>query len=331
MQGRTFVMALAAAGLAACARDTATIDPQDLAAFTPLPARLETPANPMTTAKVDLGRMLYYDTRLSANENVSCNSCHNLDTYGVDGRPRSLGTASTLGGRNSPTVLNAAGHVAQFWDGRAPTIEEQAKGPILNPVEMGMANDVAVLARLRAVPAYQAAFRAAFPGEREPVTYDNLGRAIGAFERGLVTPAAWDRLLAGEDSALTPEQRRGFTAFVAVGCASCHSGQLLGGSMFQKLGLVQAWRDTSDIGRAAVTHAPGDTLVFKVPSLRNVERTGPYFHDGSVPTLDEAVVLMARHQLGRELSQTERTRIVAFLSSLTGAVDRAYAARRVSE
>lgn len=328
----SFLLVAATLALPACKAQTrASIDPTTLTAFAPLPAAMESPANPLTEAKVDLGRALYYEKRLSRNGNISCNSCHDLTRYGVDGRRVSPGTNNQLGGRNSPTVYNAAAHLAQFWDGRAPTIEEQAKGPILNPVEMGMPGSAAVLERLHATASYRDAFRAAFPGESDPITYENVGRAIGAFERGLVTPGAWDRFLRGDTTALTNDERQGFNTFVAAGCSGCHNGMLLGGSSYQKLGAAQPWPDTSDTGRAAVTHLASDAMVFKVPSLRNVERTGPYFHNGSVASLDEAVRLMGRHQLGRDIPDDQAKQIIAFLHSLTGELPAAYAAPRTAE
>lgn len=307
----------------------AKIDAAQLAAFAPLPAVMESPANPITEAKVDLGRSLFYDTRLSRDQDLSCNSCHDLKAYGVDRRQFSVGTKHQLGGRNAPTVYNAAAHLAQFWDGRAPTVEEQAKGPVLNPVEMAMPNSQAVIARLRAVRAYRDAFRKAFPGQSNPITYDNVGLAIGAFERRLVTPSRWDRYLQGDSAALTPAEKVGFNTFVATGCQACHNGALMGGSMYQKIGLVRPWLDRSDIGRAAITHEASDTLVFKVPSLRNVERTAPYFHKGSAATLHEAVMLMAQHQLGRDLTAQQAAEIETFLRALTGEVPADYIAPRM--
>ncbi len=316
----------------ACKREqtSARIDRAQLSAFAPLPAAMESPANPLTEAKMDLGRKLFYDSTLSLNRNISCNTCHDLAKYGVDGRQFSLGTKQQPGGRNAPTVYNAAAHLAQFWDGRAPTVEEQAKGPVLNPVEMGMPSGDAVIARLRAIPEYRAAFRAAFPGQASPVTYDNVGLAIGAFERRLVTPAPWDRYLQGDTAALTPAEREGFNVFFSTGCQACHTGALMGGTMYQKIGMVRPWPDKSDIGRAAVTHQAQDSLVFKVPSLRNVEHTGPYFHNGSVGTLQQAVMLMAQHQLGRDLTEQQASQIVAFLHALTGEAPAAYIAPKAN-
>jgi cytochrome c peroxidase len=285
---------------------------------------MTTTENPATAAQVALGRMLYHDARLSIDSTVSCNTCHPLGAYGVDHRPVSLGVKGQLGSRNAPTVFNAAGHLAQFWDGRAPTVEEQAKGPILNPVEMGMPSGEAVTQRLRALAEYRAAFAAAFPGEAEPVTYDNVGEAIGAFERGLITPSRWDAFLAGDTAALTSAERKGLNTFGALGCPACHRGTYVGGDMFQKVGLVEPWPEQRDLGRYAVTHRRGDQLVFKVPSLRNIERTAPYFHDGQVTTLEEAVRRMARYQLGRELRDGEVTSLVAWLKSLTGTISHEY-------
>jgi cytochrome c peroxidase len=299
-------------------------DPTQLEVFGRLPASMPAPDDPATPARVALGRTLYYETRLSVDSTVSCNTCHLLGAYGVDHRPVSLGVRGQTGSRNAPTVFNAAGHRAQFWDGRAPTVEEQAKGPILNPVEMGMPSGAAVVQRLQALAEYRAAFAAAFPGEAEPVTYDNVGRAIGAFERGLVTPSRWDAFLAGDTAALTPEERRGLNTFAGLGCPACHRGPYVGGEMYEKAGLVEPWPDQSDLGRYVVTHRRGDRLVFKVPSLRNVERTAPYFHDGQVATLEEAVRWMARYQLGRELRDTEVAALVAWLKSLTGSVSEEY-------
>lgn len=301
-------------------------EPVELAAFGALPRAMPASDNPATPARIALGRMLYYERALSLDSTVSCNNCHLLDRYGVDHMPVSVGVKAQLGPRNAPTVYNAAGHLAQFWDGRAPDVEEQAKAPILNPVEMAMPNGDAVTARLRAVPAYRAAFAAAFPGEAEPVTYDNVGRAIGAFERLLVTPSRWDAFLGGDSTALTPTELHGLKEFVALGCTTCHNGTYVGGEMYQKVGLVEPWPEQDDLGRYEITHRRGDRLVFKVPSLRNVERTAPYFHNGRVATLQEAVQRMARYQLGRKPGNAEIESVVTWLKSLTGTVPEDYIA-----
>lgn len=298
----------------------------ELAMFAPLPARIEAAGGPATEAQIALGRALFYEPLLSDGHDVNCNSCHGLNGWGADGRRVSFGHDGRAGTRNSPTVYNAAGHSVQFWDGRAADVEEQAKGPILNPIEMGMPDAGAVLTHLRASPTYRAAFRAAFPRDADPISYDNVGRAIGAFERGLVTPGRWDRFLGGDSTALTREERQGLRSFITVGCASCHSGTYIGGDRSMKVGLVNAWPSAADSGRFQVTKDPNDLFVFKVPSLRNIAQTGPYFHDGSVTDLSEAVRLMAHHQLGKTLAPAEVQAIVAYLGALTGTLPSAYIA-----
>jgi cytochrome c peroxidase len=270
-------------------------------------------------AQVDLGKKLYLDPILSAKQDLSCNSCHRLDSYGVDNKPTSDGTNNQKGDRNSPTSFNAFLHLSQFWDGRAKDVEEQALGPILNPVEMAMASDKEVLARLKAKPEYVSLFKAAFKGEKDPITYPNVGKAIGAFERTLVTPSKFDKYLDGDDSALNEDEKKGLITFVQSGCTTCHNGVALGGGMYQKLGLVLPY-ETKDEGRFKVTKLESDKYVFKVPSLRNIDKTGPYFHDGSIKTLPEAIKLMGKHQLGRDLSENDISSIVNFLKALTGEV-----------
>ncbi|MFN7996930.1 MAG: cytochrome c peroxidase [Bryobacteraceae bacterium] len=312
--------------LAGCAKSgsgPAAVDPATLKAYAPLPD-VAAAKEPITEAKVALGRMLYYETRLSRNQQLSCNSCHALTTYGVDNQATSTGYKGQKGDRNSPTVYNAAVHFAQFWDGRAPDVEEQAKGPVLNPVEMAMPSGNAVIAVLKSMPEYVGAFKKAFPGEKDPVTYDNMGKAIGAFERKLITPARWDKFLKGDQGALTAEEKAGFNTFVASGCSTCHAGALLGGNMYQKLGTAKQWPDTSDPGRLKVTKSESDKLMFKVPSLRNVEKTGPYFHNGKVPTLNEAIVKMADYQVGKTLGPAEAQSIETWMKSLTGEIPADY-------
>lgn len=279
-----------------------------------------------TPEMVSLGRTLWFDTRLSQARDLSCNSCHTLANYGVDGEATSAGHNGQRGRRNSPTVYNAAEHFAMFWDGRAHTAEEQATGPILNPVEMAM-TEPEVLARLRAVPAYVDAFRRAFPGEADGLTLANVGRALGAFERGLVTRSRWDDYLAGRRDALTQQEAQGLRVFLNVGCMGCHTGPQVGASMFQVAGAVEPWPNRADLGRFEITHAPTDRMVFKVPTLRNIARTAPYFHDGSCDALPEAVRRMGRHQLGMDLGDAEVDAIVAFLGAMTGELPAAYIAR----
>jgi len=294
------------------------VNPGALKLFRPLPAAVSSAANPITEAKVELGRKLYHETRLSRNRDISCNTCHPLDRYGVDGAPVSTGDRGRKGTRNAPTVYNAAGHLAQFWDGRAPDVEEQAKGPLLNPVEMAMASGAQVEAVLKSIPEYADLFRRAFPGQPDPVTFNNLARAIGAFERRLITPSRWDRLLKGDQGALTDAEKAGFNKFVESGCAACHNGAYVGGNAFQKIGMVHPWPNTADLGREQVTKKDSDKFLFKVPSLRNVARTAPYFHDGSLTTLNEAIRKMGMHQLGKNLTDADIRSIAAWLETLTG-------------
>lgn len=313
---------LLAAGCGKPAR--VTIDPVKLKAFAPLPEVFPAKDSGITEEQINLGRMLYYEPRLSKSQKISCNSCHDLARYGVDNEPTSEGHKGQRGDRNSPSVYNAAGHFVQFWDGRAPNVEEQAKGPVLNPVEMAMPGEKQVIAVLKSMPEYVEAFKRAFPADKDPVTYDNLAKAIGAFERKLVTPSRWDKFLKGDENALTDEEKAGFNAFYAAGCQTCHSGALLGGNLFQKMGAVKPYPDASDLGRAKVTKNESDKLFFKVPSLRNVEKTGPYFHSGKVATLDQAVAHMAEYQLGKQLTEAETKSILAFLKSLTGEIPADY-------
>ena len=320
-------LALAALGAALPAHAASREDVQARAkaVLGVLPAEATSADNPITPQKIALGRMLFYDNRLSIDGKVSCNSCHLLGAYGVDGEPTSPGHEGKRGARNSPTVYNAAFQFAEFWDGRAKDVEEQAKGPVLNPVEMGMPDPNYVVKVLKGIPGYAPLFRAAFPGEADPITYDNVARAIGAFERRLVTPSRFDAFLEGRSDALSDEEVAGLAIFLDTGCPTCHMTATVGGKMFQKIGLVNPY-PTEDLGRYQVTKNDADKYFFKVPSLRNVAKTAPYFHDGSVKTLPEAVRKMAWHQLGKQLSDADVQSIVVFLGSLTGNVDAAYIA-----
>jgi cytochrome c peroxidase len=300
------------------------INPAKLQMFARLPETVPAPAGAATEEKIALGRMLFYEPRLSADQKISCNSCHTLSNYGVDNDPTSEGFKGQLGDRNSPTVYNAAAHFVQFWDGRAADVEEQAKGPVLNPVEMALPNAKAAVAVLKSMPEYVQAFKAAFPGEKDPVTLDNAAIAIGAFERKLLTPARWDKFLAGDRTALTAEEKAGLDKYLELGCQTCHLGSLMGGNLYQKLGLMKTYPDASDPGRFKVTKSDADRMMFKVPSLRNVEKTGPYFHNGKVATLEEAVAQMAEYQLGKQPSEAEIKSVVAFLKALTGEIPADY-------
>ena len=299
------------------------INPQLLRRFKPIPGQGGSAA--MTAEKVALGRMLFFDVRLSKGQALSCNSCHDLAKHGMDGRPFSIGHKSQVGVRNAPTVYNAATHIAQFWDGRAETVEEQAKGPILNPIEM--ANDeTRVVATLSSIPAYVDAFRTAYPGRAQPITLDNVGDAIGAFERGLVTRSRWDEFIAGKSDALTAPEKQGLRTFLNIGCMACHTGPQVGASMFQRVGVMEPWPNQRDLGRAAITKSPIDKMMFKVPSLKNIAETGPYFHDGSAKTLPDAIRAMGRYQVGVVLTEPEIAAIAAWMRALSGDADPVYIA-----
>jgi cytochrome c peroxidase len=301
--------------------------------FAPLPEVMLDADRPFTQELVDLGKMLYYDPRLSLSGFVSCNSCHNLATYGVDNLPTSIGHRWAVGPRNAPTVLNAALHSAQFWDGRAADVEEQAQGPVLNPIEMAMPHADFAVERLASIPGYVDAFEAAYPDAAEPLSYVAMADAIGAFERTLVTPDRFDDFLRGDAEALGELERAGLQAFINYGCAGCHGGAAIGGSVFARFGVVEAyWEATRefvtidsptmpmDVGRFAVTQQRADLYVFKSPSLRNITRTYPYFHDGSVWDLRDATQIMARVQLGREITGPDLDALMAWYLTLEGEI-----------
>ena len=301
-----------------------TINPLELRIFQPLPESMPADKNPLTDDKETLGRMLYYETRLSKGQDISCNSCHKLDKYGVDLQPTSDGHKGKRGDRNSPTVYNAAGHFVQFWDGRAADVEEQAKGPVMNPAEMAMPSEKRVVAVLKSMPEYVDSFKKAFPKDKDPIKFGNMAKAIGAFERKLVTPSRWDKFLGGDAQALTNEEKAGFKVFMETGCQSCHAGTYLGGSFYQILGLAKPWPDASDPGREKVTKNAADRMMFKVPGLRNIAETKPYYHNGKVETLELAVSRMAEYQLGKTLHQGQIRSIVTWLKALTGKIPAEY-------
>ena len=272
-----------------------------------------------TPERIQLGRDLFFDKRLSKNHTQSCNTCHAVDNNrgGVDNEATSPGAFGKRGDRNSPTVLNAGYHISQFWDGRAATLEDQAKGPILNPVEMAMPDEKEVIARLTAEESYGRAFASAFPGEEKPVNYDNVAKAIASFERTLRTNDRFDDFLKGDDQALTADEQAGLHKFVTTGCVTCHMGPAMGGNLYQKMGLIKPYANDKDTGRAALTKNEAEKFYFKVPSLRNIALTHPYFHDGGAKSLEEAVSTMAEVQLGKTLSGDDKQSIVAFLKSLS--------------
>jgi cytochrome c peroxidase len=271
-----------------------------------------------TPELVALGEKLYMDKRLSVNNTQSCNSCHNVANGGpgVDNTQFSPGAIEgKFGGRNAPTVWNAGFQLAQFWDGRAADLKEQAKGPILNPAEMAMPSEQAVVDKISAIDEYQAAFKAAFNSD-DAITYDNLAHAIAAFERTLITRDRFDQYMAGDSSALNSQEKAGLQAFINTGCTACHNGPALGGKMYQKFGLVQPYANQADQGRFDLTGNAAEKMVFKVPMLRDVARTAPYFHDGSAKTLEESIKVMASLQLGRQLDDSTTADIAAFLKAM---------------
>jgi len=327
-RGQRFQPVDAAAGQGGAAKQISPAAVADRArtVLAALPAAAESPNNPLTDAKVELGRMLYFETRISKNHDISCATCHDLAHFGVDVREKdgkrlatSLGHREQLGDRNTPTVYNAGLAFVQFWDGRAADVEDQAMKPMTNPVEMAMADEAAVVRVLESIPGYVEAFTAAFPDERDPITEKTVSHAIGAYERKLVTPGRFDRFMKGDLAALEQEELRGLQLFFDVGCTQCHTGAAVGGTQFQKLGTVKPWPNLTDEGRFRETKDPKDRFVFKVPSLRNVTKTGPYLHDGSIDSLEDMVQRMAEHQSTRgRLKPDEAAAIVAFLHTLEG-------------
>jgi cytochrome c peroxidase len=278
--------------------------------------------NPLTREKIALGAMLFFDPRLSASGVISCNTCHNLGMGGDDNLPTSVGHGWQKGPRNSPTVLNAVYNTAQFWDGRAEDLKAQAKGPVQAGVEMANTPD-AVVETLKSMPEYVERFGRSFPGEADPVTFDNMARAIEAFEATLVTPGApFDAWLEGNDNALTADEKLGLDLFVSKGCTACHAGVNFGGQNYYPFGLIK--RPGADIlppedkGRFQVTKTASDEYVFRAAPLRNIALTAPYFHSGQVWDLEQAVAIMGTAQLGTQLKGDEAKLIAAFLGSLTG-------------
>lgn len=284
------------------------------------------PVERLSDPEVTLGRALFWDRRLSGDGQTACASCHTRDAWGSDPRPFSPDARGALTGRHSQTVFNATAQPTLRWLGDRETAADQARGSIGG--SMGFDSPGAIVPTLRE-HGYEEAFRSVFPDEPDPVTPDTYGRALEAYQATLVTPAPFDRWLSGEEEALTPEQRRGLDTFISTGCVACHSGPLLGGATFQRFGVTaDYWTLTGseriDEGRLALTGQEGDRYVFRVPMLRNIARTAPYFHDGSVESLHDAVRIMASLQLGRTLDETEVDGIVDFLDSLTGEVPEHY-------
>ena len=291
--------------------------------FEDIPRAAEPPSGrPVTRAKVDLGAMLFFDPRMSVSGVFSCQSCHNIGIGGTDQLETSIGHGWQQGPRNSPTMLNAVFNAAQFWDGRAEDLAEQAKGPVQAGVEMNNTPEN-LIATLESMPGYVEAFKAAFPGEENPVTFDNFALAIEAFETTLVTPnSRFDQWLMGMDGAMTEQEKRGLAAYMDAGCSTCHAGVNFGGQEYYPFGLVEApdpeVRPEGDVGRYQITQTEEDQYVFRAAPLRNVALTAPYFHSGQVWDLEEAVRIMANAQLGTELAEEQAQDITAFLGTLTG-------------
>ena len=292
------------------------------------PAPIE---NPMSVEKIELGKKLYFDPRLSADGTVSCNTCHNVMGSGTDNLPFSKGIKGQLGGRNAPTVWNSAFWSVQFWDGRAATLEDQAKGPMINPVEMGNKDHIAVIQNLKKIPGYVKEFEKVFGGT-DSLTIDNTAKAIAAYERTLITPnSAFDRYLKGDKKAMTSDAIKGMDLVKTVGCTACHSGPHFAGPAmpigqgfymkfptFTDNNFEKKYHFSKDLGRYETTQLESDKNMFRVQSWRNISETSPYFHNGSVSTLDEAVRVMAKTQLNKNLKAMEVKEIVAFLKSLKG-------------
>ena len=294
--------------------------------FAVLPKKAENKENISTKEKIALGQALYFDNRLSKNQTQSCNTCHDLKNYGVDSKSVSDGDdGKSKGTRNSPTTLNAALHISQFWDGRAKDVEEQAGMPVLNPVEMNIPSEKYLVKRLKKVEEYKGMFSKAFPDEKDAITFKNVRLAIASFERELITPSKFDDYLAGNDKALNNAEKKGLKTFIDQGCITCHSGALLGGTMMQKFPIIGKYEDylsgKVDMGKYEDSKKDMDKFMFKVPSLRNIEKTGPYMHDGSLTNLNEVVKIMGKAELNKDITDEQAKSIVVFLNTLTGTLD----------
>jgi cytochrome c peroxidase len=293
--------------------------------FGVLPQVIGSKGNPVTPEKVKLGKILFYETRISVDGTVSCARCHPIALYAVDGLKKSIGNNCKVNPRNAPTVFNAAGQISEHWIGNRVDVEDQAKQAMIGPPSFGMLSYEAVEKRLKEIKGYGSLFKEAFPEDKDPVTVDNFAKAVGAFERTLVTPSHFDAFVKGDQAALTDNQKRGLKTFMETGCTTCHSGPYFGGQMYQKFGLFESYGQYTkskeiDEGRYVVTKNESDKYVFKVPMLRNIEMTSPYFHDGSIDHLPDAVWIMGKIQLAKTLSDQHTGDITLFLKSLTGQI-----------
>jgi cytochrome c peroxidase len=296
-----------------------TVDPAKLAVFQPLPKEITSDANPITEEKVDLGHRLFFETGLSSGGKMACESCHVLESFGVDGLPVAKGQNGKPLKRNTPTVFNAALSSSFGWDGRSPSLEEFLKSHLAEAEVMGTTDaKVEALAK----KGYAKYYAAAAPSSPKPANLDNTAAALGAYLRRLVTPGAWEKFLGGDQTALTLDQKKGLNAFFDNGCIACHAGAGVGGMLTQKLGLVKPWpapaKGEPDLGKYESTKVDSDKWMFRSASLRNVAKTGPYLSDGSVTSLEELVKLMGAHQLGKEVTAADATAIATFLTALTG-------------
>lgn len=309
--------ASAASAMAPASPALPAFDPAQLNLFAPIPESVETPLMDDATK---LGQMLFFDKRLSRGQDVACVSCHDFAKAGQDGEAAATGTKKQRATRNTPSVLNAGGAFAQGWDARATTIDELVVPHILDPAIMGMPDEKRVTETIASIPAYAAAFKKVFPDESPTVSADTVGRALGTYTKKLFARSRWDRYLAGDKAALNDAELGGVATFVEAGCTSCHQGKYVGGTQAAKLGIAKPWPGPAgeEPGRFAVSKQEADRGMWKVPSLRNVARTGPYLHDGSVASLEEMTRLMARHQAGRELSEPQIKAIVTWLGTLDG-------------
>jgi cytochrome c peroxidase len=335
MRRKTIVLSLFIGGLAA----PATAEPLDSkpqldddasALFQPL-AAVPVAKDSLQALRAELGRRLFFENRVSMDGNVSCAHCHLPEKQASDGLPKAIGVFGKENPRNAPSVFNAAMNFKQHWRGDRESLEEQAEKSLLGPASFGNPDQVTAMGKLKAIPDYGSAFAKAFPEDKDPVNSRNWGIAVAAFEWTLLTPSKFDAFLSGDARALSPQEQAGLRKFIDTGCASCHNGVGLGGNSFQKFGVTgDYWKETGvrtpDKGRAEVTKDDADLYVFKVPSLRNVAKTPPYFHDGSVDDLAKAVKIMGKVQLGKTVSDKDAADIVAFLGSLTGAVPANYSA-----
>ncbi len=320
----TFLILLFFISVAAFASDDALIK-KATQTLGPLPDSMPSEENPITPEKVKLGKILFYEPRISIDGTASCSKCHPIALYAADGLKKSVGHNCVENPRNDPTIFNAASQISEHWIGNRTSVEDQAKQAVTGPPAFGMPSYESVEKILRGYKEYETLFKAAFPSDKEPVTIDNFAKAVGAFERTLITPAPFDAFLKGSKDALTPQQKKGLGTFMDQGCIGCHFSPYVGGQMYQKFGMFEPYQkytksEKVDEGRYAVTKNESDKYVFKVPVLRNVAKTRPYFHDGSVDKLEDAIWIMGKIQLGKDLSKEQIQDIVSFLHALTGKI-----------